>query len=311
MRDTKSGKMSKQCSRNSSLHRPWGIYLGWVLIFCFTIPVVATAQDVQSGIGGDCECDEESQTTTCTYTVISGRPALSHLLFPIPENCVGRFTVTSPFYTFSAPQTFNDQFCGEVFGIKADQELPEGQMTTFTITYEDVCDDGTIGMVFATVFAALKGGPNCELIPVQGVVDCPLVPCVDWSLDASEFDFYIRKPGIFASRLATMTVEANTQVNITFESFGDLVPVQASESDPIAAFYATAPAEQPNPPALFLVPADFNQQVLIIPGDDEPHQFSLWSKIVNEIATTACEYHDAATITLTLENHEPWIDDGN
>jgi len=185
-------------------------------------------------------------------------------------------------------------------------------MTTFTITYEDVCDDGAIGMVVAgMLFAALKGGPNCELILVPGVVDCPFVPCVEWSLDATEFDFYIRKPGSFASRLATMTVEANTQVNITFESFGDLIPVQASESDPIAAFYATAPAEQTNPPELFLAPVAFNQQVLIIPGDDEPHQFSLWSKIITERATTACEYHDAATITLTLENHEPWIDDGD
>ncbi len=258
---------------------------------------------IRSIIVGECDCDSVSQTVTCTYTVVSGIPGLSHLVFPMPPNCVENFTFSSEFFNFEEPAAIRNPHCEDAFGLLDEQGMGDGQEETFTITY-DAC------YPIGEVYALIKSGRNCEMIPVPGVVDCPFVPCVEWSLDASAFNFYVRKPGIFASRLATMIVEGNIDLNITFESFGDLLPVAGSGSGAIPAFYATAPAAEPNPPLLFLTPADFNQQGLTIPGDEQEHRFSLWSKIEVTNVVTGCEYQNEAAITLTLENSEAWIDDG-
>ena len=271
------------------------------MVIVLTIPVVSLAQP-PSTITGECDCDSLAGQTTCTYMVLSGRPALSHLIFPIPANCVNRFVVSSGFFSFESPRTYSDQFCGEIFGMKADQGMAEGQMETFVITYDGVCNTGV-----DVVFTALKGGPNCELISVPAVIDCPFVPCVKWSLDGAEFDFRVKKPGTYAGRLATMTVESNSPVNVSFESFDNLVAL-APGTGTVAAWYATTPAEQTHPPPEFLAPASFNQQVMIIPGDEVEHRFSLWSKVVIEAGTSACDYSDDATIQLVLENHVTWID---
>ena len=223
-------------------------------------PLIGNAQ-VRSEIAGNCECDPLTKQMVCEYIVSSGTPALSHIIFPIAANCIGTFSVTSPYFTFGPPKLHKDNFCGEIFGIKADQELGEMQTTTITVTY-----DGCFRKGIDIVYAALKGGPNCQLFPVEGVVDCDQQTCIKWSLNAEVVEFQVRKPGTYASCLANMTLEANCQVTAGFESFGDLIPVRSSSArltsaSPglISAFYATTPPEQPSPPE-FLTPADFNQQ---------------------------------------------------
>lgn len=263
-----------------------------------------TVAEVQSAITGVCECDSASWKTTCTYTIFSGRPALSHLIFPMVPNCFDRYTITSSFFEFGEPTTHLSKWCGEILGIKSDQEVPERTVESFTITYEGV---GALGV--GTVYAALKGGTQCELFPVPGVIDCPQLPCVDWSLDGSVFDFNVRKPGTYAGPLATMTIEASAPVNISFASFGDLASIEPGAGS-IAAWYATTPAGQTSPPAQFLTPLSFNQQIISIPGDNAEHRFSIWSKIVVGRENPACEYHDEATIVLELENHKAWVDEG-
>jgi hypothetical protein len=254
-------------------------------------------------ITGECYYDYETRQTICTYEVFSGTPALSHMIYPMVPVCDDQYTVTSEFFDFDTPQLYQDNFCGEIYGMKADQELEEGQTATFTITY-----DGLFPTGMGTVYAALKGGPNCQVFPVEGVIDCTFQPNCEFSLDFNVYDFYIRKPGVFAGLLATMTATSNLPINITFESFGDLNPVQASGSIPIPAFYATAPAELPDPPAQFFAPVDFNQQVVIIPADEAEHRFSIWSKLMVGKEISACEYMDDAIIRVEIENLEDYID---
>ncbi len=273
-----------------------------LLLAVLVVPSTGNAQ-VRSLISGECDCDSLTGQTLCEYTVLSGSPALSHIIMPIAENCAEIFSITSPFFTFGSPQLHKDNFCGEIFGIKADQELAEGQMTTITIIY-----DGCFRLGVDVIYAALKGGPNCELFPVEGVVDCDPPSCIKWSLDAEVVDFQIRKPGAYTSCLATMTLEANCQVNVGFESFGDLIPVRSTDQDPISAFYATTPPDQTDPPAEFLPPADFNQHTLVVPMDAGEYRFSIWGKIVIGNEVTACEYGDDATISLELENHITYVD---
>lgn len=273
------------------------------LVICLASPLLVNAQD--SYITGGCYCDYETRQTICTYEVFSGSPALSHMIFPMVPDCYDQFITTSDFFNFDTLQSYQDNFCGEIYGMKADQELEEGQWATFTITY-----DGLFPTGMGVVYAALKGGPNCEVFPVEGVIDCTPPPCIKWSLDASVFDFRIRKPGTYAACLALMTVESNWQINIGFDSFGDLIPVLPYGSGQIPAFYATAPAEQASPPEQFLTPADFDQQVLVVPIGAGEYRFSLWGKIEIGDEVTACEYGDEAIISLELENHEAYVDPG-
>ena len=127
---------------------------------------------------------------------------------PLPEGGSGESSLPPVDDTFTAKERLG----------KLERELADLQEETFTVTY-DAC------YPIGEVYALLKSGSNCELIPVPGVIDCSSIPCVEWAIDASIFNFFVKKPGIFASRLATMMVEGNIGVNIAFESFGDLLPL--------------------------------------------------------------------------------------
>ena len=278
------------------------IFTRVLTIICFASPQIVGAE-VPSWITGGCYCDYETRQTICTYEVFSGTPALSHMIYPMVPVCDDQYTVTSDFFDFDTPQLYQDNFCGEIYGMKADQELEEGQTASFTITY-----DGLFPTGMGTVYAALKGGPNCQIFPVEGVIDCTFQPKCEFSLNFNVYDFHIRKPGVFAGLLATMTATSNLPINITFESFGDLNPVQSFGSDRIPAFYATAPAELPDPPAQFFAPVDFNQQVVIIPADEAEHRFSIWLKLMVGKEVSACDYADDAIIRVEIENLELYID---
>ncbi len=261
------------------------------------------AARIPSRIVGVCDFDSVTQQTTCKYTVYSGCPALSNLTFPIPARCASLITVSSPLFSFTGPQTYNSKWCGSIYGLKTDQGMKERQVTTFTIVYDGINPLG-IGIVSAN----LKGGTECEKFPVQGVVDCQELPCVQWSLDASEFDFRIRKPEVLAGRLATMKVQGNTSSTITFSLFDDLAPLDGSGSPAIPASYAITPSDQSVPPVQFLIPALFNQQFLSIPGDETPHLFSIWSRLAPDRTIKACDYVNSAIITLTIENLNVMLD---
>jgi len=271
-------------------------------VLCLAAFSQAGAQE-KSLINGDCVYDPATNQTTCTYQVFSGIPALSHLIFPIPENCVGRFTVSSSFFQFGTAQIYNDPFCGSIYGIKADQEVPEGHSEMFTVTY-DAAKSFDIGLVYA----ALKGGPGCQWFSVPAVMDCSFQPDCHFSLDYTVHDFSVKKPGVYAGTVATMVAVSNLPINITFESFGDLNPVQSMGTGQIPAFYATAPAELTEPPEQFLTPADFNQQVVIIPGDEQEHRFSIWLKLMVSKQISACEYENNAVIRVEIENLEDYIE---
>lgn len=280
------------------------LHISILVLVCLVAPALADAQE--SYITGSCYCDYETGQTICTYEVFSGTPALSHMIYPMVPVCDDQYTVTSDFFSFEAVQTYYSLWCGEIYGMKADQELGEGLMATFTITY-----DGLFPLGMGTVYAVLKGGTVCDSFPVQGVIDCTFQPDCEFSLDFTIYDFMIRKPGVFSGCLATMTAVSNLPINITFESFGDLNPVQArqaSGSTPIPAFYATAPAELRDPPVQFFAPVDFNQQVVIIPADEVEHRFSIWSKLMVGKEISACEYMDDAIIRVVIENLEDYID---
>lgn len=282
-----------------------GIWLALILTMISVSPALGEVL-VKSLITGECDCDSLNKETTCIYQVYSGVPALSHIIMPVAPNCADHYEISSPAFDFdSVAQFYKDNFCGEVFGVKADQGLAEGQMTTITITY-DQCYKMGIGLVYA----ALKGGNGCEIYPVPGVVDCEREPCVRVSMDATDADFRVRKPGDYAFRAFQMTINSNAPVAVSFQSFGDLAPEDpVPGQSPISAWYAIASEIfRAGPPDEFLTPAVFNGQTLMAPGDETDFTFSIWAKILSEQSTDACEYSNTGTITLILQNSETYYE---
>ena len=94
----------------------WGLALTSLVAWPVSAIIVPT-----SSISGDCEYDQATNKTTCTYEVRSGSPALSHLIYPFAISCIDNYEVVSEFFVFELPQDYNDQFCGEVYGMKSQQ----------------------------------------------------------------------------------------------------------------------------------------------------------------------------------------------
>jgi hypothetical protein len=268
-----------------------------ITIICvsFFNPCLVCAE-VASFITGECVCDSSLDQTICNYTVFSGSPALSRFVLPMCAECEGRFKVSSPFFTFQEPQTYNDRDLGQVYGIMSDQRMNEKQVAGFTVTYDCICSTGV-----TTVRAVRVDNSSSELFTVPGATKCPPRYCVKVSLEGSESGFRVKKPGVFAAPLATMLVKSNVAAKIKFCSFGNLTPVAGGGTESISMRYATAPVGQTEPPAAFMDSCHFKNHQLFVPRNVQ-FQFSLWARIevTNEIP--ACEYSHDAVIQLTLEN---------
>ena len=277
----------------------WGL-----AIVCIALSPVA-GYDFPSSISGECVYDEATDRTICTYVVASGTPALSHLIIPFSENCIDKYEVTSAFFRFEAPQAYDDPFCGEIFGIKSDREMDDGQVETFSIAY---IGNWMHRVGIDVVYAALKAANNCEVYAVPGVADCDFIPECEFSVNFTVHDFYVRKPGDYAGPVACLTATSNLPINITFESFGDLYPVASFGTGFIPALYQTTPAEQVEPPPTFMTTAEFSLHNITIPDDEAEHSFCIWWKLMVGAEISGCEYSDDAVITIEIENLEEYID---
>lgn len=259
---------------------------------------LAVAQDIRTGITGECVYDEATDKTICTYVVAAFTPSLSHLIIPFAENCAEEYEVRSYFYRFEDPLAWDEPFCDEIYGIMCDRVMETQQVEEFCITY--LGDQmHNLGMVNA----ALKTTNGCQLHLVPGIIDCAPEPCIDISLNGTGASFFIKKPGHYASRAITMSVSTNVPVTIAFESFDHLVSETRPDVDPVPASYATASLGDVLP-AEFLPPAAFNEHTIFVPAENESGlcEFALWASVATTRETPSCEYSDVAVIKVILEN---------
>jgi hypothetical protein len=266
------------------------------------VPISVFSQN-SSTIIGSCNQDEEANKTTCVYKVLSGKPALSFFIFPVPENCQDNIAIKSERLTFESPALHSDHICGEIYGIKSEQEMVEGQIEEFMVVY-----DGIYEIETAMIYTSPRGSSSCTLFPVPAVTKCPFVPSVDWSIDATVNEFLFRKPVTTSAKLATMKISSNIPVSISFNSFDDLKALENENPETISTGYAITPIEQTVPPSKFFNARDFNNQGLTLEGNRQEHGFSIWSKLNVETKTRADDYHNTATVTLTVENTDVYND---
>ena len=163
--------------------------------------------------------------------------------------------------------------------------------------------------------AILNQSCNKELWPVDVAVHASVAQWISWSITGTRWDWRVRKPGTYATDCISFTVASNNSVGVDYDGFANLVyegTVVQDTLGEIATYYAWGTTGQGTPPKAGWVSAT----ELIGDDDDIPNSavlhggqtFKLWNKIVVEPCHSSCEYHDDATITLSLTNMKAWID---
>jgi hypothetical protein len=142
---------------------------------------------------------------------------------------------------------------------------------------------------------------------------------IEWDFTGTRWDWFVRKPGNYAANCFTWWLSSNQDVTIDFHDFGPLVAEdpKPGQDEEIEIFYCFDPPEGLPPlktDPLWIPSYAMNDSInwWTIPDSYNLHWegvfLKIWNYIHVERCNSACEYHDDAWITLTLECQKPWID---
>jgi hypothetical protein len=139
---------------------------------------------------------------------------------------------------------------------------------------------------------------------------------IEWSMTATRWDWFVRKPGTYAADCISGTIASNQNILVDYHDFGDLIAEdEKAVDDTIEVWYAVWPLG--TPPAI-----DDNAWVRSYMLNDPAEwdtiydcealhngiTWKLWNRINVERCNSACEYQDHAYISLILLCQKEWID---
>ena len=142
---------------------------------------------------------------------------------------------------------------------------------------------------------------------------------IDFDLGWTQWDWFIRKPGCYAGNSIEANIASNGDVYVDDAGFANLMPVLPENADhnPVPVWYSfevggggVAEAETNG-----WVPANRlnDDDDLLLDLDPwllhDGISWKLWNKICVEVCNSACDYSNHASITLTLDEQKPWIDE--
>ena len=133
---------------------------------------------------------------------------------------------------------------------------------------------------------------------------------IEYSLSATEWDWNVRRPGIYASKCLTGSITSNVDVLIDFNGFEDL-NCPGVPNPNLETYYAVSVLPLTLGQVQWLRASNFNNgNLLITANKDNPTPWYLWNKIFVNGSTSAGKYTDAAFITFVMQNVQPWLDLG-
>lgn len=135
---------------------------------------------------------------------------------------------------------------------------------------------------------------------------------IEWTISAKNWHWFVRKPGTYIADCITATIKSNYDVYVNYENFADLMYQDSGGvKQNIPTYYCLAGM---TPPAQgdFIRAADLNNDDDLIVDSQELHDGSitwkLWNMIEVDECNSACEYHNAAIIYISLLGIKSWID---
>jgi hypothetical protein len=133
---------------------------------------------------------------------------------------------------------------------------------------------------------------------------------IEYSLSSKEWDWRVRKPGIYASKCLTGTIKSSVDVLVDFNGFEDLCPV-VKPAAKLETYYAASVSPLALAQVQWLRASNFNNGDLLIKANaTTPTPWYLWNKISVNGSTSAGKYTDAAVITFVMQNVQLWLDLG-
>jgi hypothetical protein len=139
----------------------------------------------------------------------------------------------------------------------------------------------------------------------------------EWSMTGTRWDWFVRKPGVYAADCISGTIASNQNVLVDYHDFGDLIALDPEKAidDTIEIWYAVwglgtpPPCDDPAWTRSYQMnePAEWDT-VFDSMALHNGITWKLWNRINVSRCNSACEYEDAAWISLQLLCQKPWID---
>ncbi len=198
---------------------------------------------------------------------------------------------------------------------------PEGyEVEAFQLMRDSTWQTMGVGDVSANArcFGSFPLDSSCNKdwkIPVK--MHASVAQWILWSMTATRWDWFVRKPGHYAADCVSVTICSNQNVLLNFEDFGDLVAVDPDKAidDTIEVWYAfwglgTPPTWDDDVWRRSYMLNDPAEWDTIFDSMALHHgrTWKLWARISVSNCNSACEYQDDAFISLYLCCQKSWID---
>lgn len=132
---------------------------------------------------------------------------------------------------------------------------------------------------------------------------------ISYCFSGTNWDWEIRKPGIFSADCILFSIQSNDDVLVTCSGFDNLAPLVHPNADPIRVWYSVSDLMAIGPPQNWIAAPDLNGSYWL--GYDQVSKgiiARIWNKIEILPTTRACNYGNKGYITLTLTDVKPFID---
>ncbi|AEH50596.1 hypothetical protein [Pseudothermotoga thermarum] len=168
---------------------------------------------------------------------------------------------------------------------------------------------GTDADAWAFSTGMQSGECNKQTWNINVGVDVSVAQWIEWSLTASKWKWYVRKPGMYVADCITANLKSNGPVKVKVV-MGNITGGNPNTNSTIESWYGADFAAQSPGNVAYWLPAPIDYE-FTVPDSNTLHAgyaIKLWNKINVVECNSACEYSATGTITLTLQTIKPWID---
>jgi hypothetical protein len=131
---------------------------------------------------------------------------------------------------------------------------------------------------------------------------------VVFHFSATEWNWFVRKPDIYAAKVLTGSIESNGGVMVDFENFGPLLCTDGS-GQVLGTHYAIAPVVYGIELLTWMTPQELNNyQINLDEPPIVPFTWALWQKVVVDNSAKAAEFEDEGFIGIALLNNLVWFE---
>ncbi len=168
----------------------------------------------------------------------------------------------------------------------------------------------------ARAYASMPADGSCnkKVWILQFITEVQVAQWAEWSISATKWTWFVRKPGDYYADAIQFSLKSNGDVQLSAFGFDDLEYATGGGVNRYIEtyYYLTTDASNTPPSTSVWVRAkDVNGSITVLDSADLHKGMTahLWNRIKVVDCNSASTYRDTGTITLTLANQKPWINE--